>query len=293
MQIAEGTNGEGTASLTALLEAYLASPDVALFVMRPSAARILAGDLATAGDDALIERVLGDPALAAIVLRDANGPRFDALRPVGSLEDALRRLGRERIRDLARSVAEDCAFPCEEGLLAAALEHTWRHSHAVGCTSQRIAEKTGHFDLARKARLLGPLSDVGLVFLIAVLIDQDSRPSRSLALTDAARLDILDHLHHGYGLRLLESWGLPQNVIAALAGRGGDHCDYKQSLFLRMARQVVASIGLPPAGTGRSESVEGELWEIAEELELTTVDVAALQVHAEDALMTLDGVSDT
>ena len=51
---------------------------------------------------------------------------------------------------------------------------------------------------------------------------------------------------------------------------------------------MVSSIGLPPVGGAGEGADANELWELAEALELSTVDVAALQVHAEDLVAALD-----
>jgi HD-like signal output (HDOD) protein len=225
------------------------------------------------------------------LLREANGPEFDALERVATIERALSRLGEERVAGLVGSTVTNAQLPSEDPVLTQALHHTWKRSLAVALVAPTIAARTGDGDLAGDAHLLGLLSDVGVVFLISALHALRAQPGDRLPLTEVAEREVLDQLQQAYGIRVLEHWNFPPSVLAVLSGRPAGRAEQRQSLFLRVARQVVSSIGLPPVG-GEGEVAEAnELWELAEALELSTVDVAALQVHAEDMVAVLGAES--
>jgi len=222
------------------------------------------------------------------LLREANGPEFDALERVATIRRALSRLGEERVAGLVGSSVTNARLESGDPVLAQALHHTWKRSLAIALVAPTIAERTGDGDLARDAHLLGLLSEVGVVFLISALHALRAQPGDRLPLTPVAEREVLDQLQQEYGIRVLEHWNFPPGVLAVLVGRPVGRDEHRQSLFLRVARQVVSSIGLPPVG-GEGEGADAnELWELAEALELSTVDVAALQVHAEDLVAALD-----
>jgi len=276
-------------SLAAALDGHLESPSLSLPVCPESAGRVLR-ELAEQGADAeALQRMVGrDPALVACLLREANGPEFDALAGVATIERAVSRLGEERVAGLVASTATNARLASGTPFLAQALHHTWKRSLAIALVAPTIAARTGDAGLARDAHLLGLLSDVGVVFLISALQAQRLQRGDRPPLTAVAEREVLAQLQQAYGIRLLEQWSFPPGVMAVLAGRPAARDEQRQSLFLRVARQVVSSIGLPPVGNEGEGADANELWDLAEALELSTVDVAALQVHAEDLVGSLD-----
>jgi HD-like signal output (HDOD) protein len=276
-------------SLAATLDRHLASSSLSLPVCPESAALILRELEAEGAEAEALQQVVSrDPALAVSVLREANGPEFDALGRVATIARALSRLGEERVAGLVGSGVTNSRLESEDPVLMQALHHAWKRSLAIALVAPTIAVRTGDEALARDAHLLGLLSDVGVLFLISALHAQRSQRGERPPLTAVAEREVLDQLQHTYGLRLLEHWNLPPTVLAVLSGRPVGRDEQRQSLFLRVARQVVSSIGLPPVGGDGEGADENELWELAEALELSTVDVAALQVHAEDLVASLN-----
>jgi HD-like signal output (HDOD) protein len=276
-------------SLAGALDSHLESPSLSLPVCPESAARVLR-ELEERGADAeALQGMVGrDPALVVCLLREANGPEFDALAGVSTIERALSRLGEERVAGLVASTVTNARLASGASFLAQALHRTWKRSLAIALVAPTIAVRTGDADLARDAHLLGLLSDVGAVFLISALHARRMQGGDRPPLTEVAEREVLGELQRAYGIRLLEHWNFPPGALAVLAGRPVARDEQRQSLFLRVARQVVSSIGLPPVG-GEGEGADAnELWDLAEALELSTVDVAALQVHAEDLVASLD-----
>jgi HD-like signal output (HDOD) protein len=276
-------------SLAAAFDRHLESPSLSLPVCPESAARVLR-ELESEGADAeaLHRMVSRDPALVISLLREANSPEFDALERVGTIRRALSRLGEERVADLVGATVTNSRLEGGDPVLAQALHHTWKRSLAIALVTPTIAARTGDEDLAQDAHLFGLLSDVGVVFLISALHAQRTQRGDRPPLTAVAEREVLDQLQHAYGIRVLEYWNLPPGMLAVLAGRPTGRDEQRQSLFLRVARQVVSTIGLPPVGGGGEGADENELWELAEALELSTVDVAALQVQAEDLVASLN-----
>jgi HD-like signal output (HDOD) protein len=276
-------------SLAGALDRHLGSPSLALPVCPESAARVLRELEAEGTEGGALQRIAGrDPALVVSLLREANGPEFDALERVATIERALSRLGEERVAALVGSTVTNARLESGDPVLAEALHLTWKRSLAIALVAPTIAARTGDGDLATDAHLLGLLSDVGVVFLISALHGLKAQPGDRSPLTAVAKREVLAQLQQSYGIRVLEHWNFPPGVLAVLAGRPANRDEQRQSLFLRVARRVVSSIGLPPVGGEAEEGDANDLWELAEALELSTVDVAALQVNAEDLVAALD-----
>jgi len=284
-----GARDSSTMSLTSMLDRHLESSSLSLPVCPESADHVLR-ELEAEGVDAeaLDRNMSREPALVAAVLREANGAEFDALARIASIRLAVARLGEQRVASLMGEIATNSRLKSEERFLHRALHHTWKRSLAIALVAPAVAVRTGNDDLAGEAQLLGLLSDVGVLFLISALNAQQMRRNGPPPLTAIASRELIHQLQNAYGIRLLEQWNLPARQLAVLAGRPDGRDAQQQSLFLRVARQVVASIGLPPAGGEGGGADENELWEFAEALELSTVDVAALQVHAEDLVASLN-----
>jgi HD-like signal output (HDOD) protein len=275
-------------TLAAMLDRHLESPSLCLPVCSESAAHVLRELEAGGADAEALQLVVSrDAALVASVLRDANGPEFDALERIATVDRALARLGAERVAGLVGSIVTSADSNGDDPIVTRALHDSWKRSLAVALVTSAIAVRTGSEDLAQKAELLGLLSEVGVVFLISALNAQRSHPGGSPPLTAVAEHEVLGQLQFGYGIRLLERWNLPSSELSVLAGLPNGRDEQRQSRFLRVARHVVSSVGFPPVGCEGEGVDENELWELAEALELSYVDVAALQVHAEDLVVSL------
>jgi HD-like signal output (HDOD) protein len=277
-------------TLASTLDRHLVSPALSLPVCPESAARVLRELAAEPADADALQRALSrDPALAASVLREANGPEFDALERIAAIRRMLERLGAPRVAELVGSLVANARLESGDPVLTQALHHTWKRSLAIALVAPTIAVRTGDDALAPDVELLGLLSDTGVLFLISALNAERVQRGDRLKLTTIAEREVLDQLQDAYGIRLLEHWNAPPGVLAVLTSRPTTREEHRQSLFLRVARQVVSSIGLPPVGCEVGDrGDENELWELAEALELSYVDVAALQVHAEDLVVALN-----
>jgi putative nucleotidyltransferase with HDIG domain len=168
-----------------------------------------------------IARLLGtDQALTAGVLRYANSAGSMPNRRIASLPEAIARIG---LRALSEVVVRACTGPLlDRGLPPYALPRriAWRHAATVSDATRRLAllAKVGSSD---EASVAGLLHDVGKTVLTSVLPEAAAEAvsvarSRRIAVWQAETQVI--GFHHGQvGGALLRSWGLPDDVAAAVA----------------------------------------------------------------------------
>lgn len=156
------------------------------------------------GDLDRLRRVVElDPGLSARVVQAAG-----AGSSVISVAGAVRRLGGQRVRDLALDSALETLCLPQSPLVSKRLRKAHRHSVQVAAYSYVLAKRIGHLD-PEHALLCGLLHDVGM---FPVLCAADAMMHR---IRDARHLDaIVWQLHGMIGGMLLESWGFNPAFVA-------------------------------------------------------------------------------
>jgi putative nucleotidyltransferase with HDIG domain len=167
-----------------------------------------------------IARLLGtDQALTASVLRYANSATSIPNRRIGNLPEAIARIG---LRALGHVVVRACAAPLlDRGLPPYALPRriAWRHAATVSDATRRLAQlsKVASTD---EASVAGLLHDVGKTVLTSVLPEA---AAEAVSVARSRRIPVWQAeaqvigFHHGeVGGALLRSWGLPDEVAAAV-----------------------------------------------------------------------------
>ena len=168
-----------------------------------------------------IANLLGtDQALAAAVLRYANSARAMPNRRIGSLREAVVRIGQASLGDV---LVRACAGPLlDRGLPPYALPRrvAWRHAATASVASASLA-KLLRASGGEGAGVAGLLHDVGKMVLTSVVPEAAAEAvsiarSRHLPVWQAEVLVL--GFHHGeVGGALLRSWGLPESVVDAVA----------------------------------------------------------------------------
>jgi len=168
--------------------------------------------------DQLARVIECDPGLTANVLQLANSAYFGWQGNIGSVRDAISRLGTKRIFQmvLCMSVAPMVRKPVRGYDLEA--DNLWQHSVAVAICAEKIAAKRrvanhGH------AFTVGLLHDLGKV-LLGTFIEVDDQPIKELVALDKLTFNEAERMvlgvdHAEVGAHLLEKWRLPTEVVEA------------------------------------------------------------------------------
>jgi putative nucleotidyltransferase with HDIG domain len=160
-----------------------------------------------------------DQALAAAVLRYANSARAMPNRRIGSLREAVSRIGQIALSDV---LLRACAGPLlDRGLPPYALPRrvAWRHAATASAASAGLA-KLFRSAGGEGAGVAGLLHDVGKMVLTSVVPEAAAEAvsiarSRRLLVWQAEDL-VLGFNHAQVGGALLRSWGLPDAVVDAV-----------------------------------------------------------------------------
>lgn len=171
------------------------------------------------------ERVGGliarDPMMTAKLLQLANSAAFGLQQEVTSPVAAVMYLGLETTRSLIL-LAHAFSYFDELPLAGFSLERLWQHSLAVGQMARRVAEAEGvPDDVAGSAYTAGLLHDLGKLVLAANLPGPFAEAHKRAAGTGSpvweAERQVLGVSHAEIGAALLGVWGLPAQILEAVA----------------------------------------------------------------------------
>jgi putative nucleotidyltransferase with HDIG domain len=177
---------------------------------------MLADDSATVEDVAKV--VAADPAIAAKILQIVNSAFFRLSRRISSVQQAVTYLGFSTIRNLALSAELFTQWPQCGASTRLNLDRLQRHVHAVAGAAQALTANT---PLADDALLAGLLHDIGY-WVLAQECEPDLARSVQIAAErkiplHQAETEVIGASHAQIGAYLLGIWGLPYQVIEAVA----------------------------------------------------------------------------
>ncbi len=171
----------------------------------------------------IVSLISSDVALSARILQLVHRSDFGVRGEVASLDRAVVLLGFEAVRSamLAISVFETFSSPSENSS-AFSREQFWKHSVAVACCAELLAEalagvygRDGGIS-SSEAFVCGLLHDIGKIALETILPKSFARVVEAADLLRGNIADVertvigLDHMV--VGKRLAERWNLPQSI---------------------------------------------------------------------------------
>jgi len=239
--------------------------------------------LASSGDadpKELAELLKRDPSMTTHVLRVVNAPFYRARTPIDSLEQATRRLGSVKVRQIALAIA------CKQRVFKVRgfepeVYKAFRHSLATALFAQEIAKALGaNLD---EAFLAGLLHDVGRPVLLQAVVDV--QPDARL-LDAPAILAVVAELHTQVGGLLARKWNLPPRICEAIAG----HHDRDLALPLVMLVSLADDVSTAALEPERVPEIDpGAHWTLPY-LKLTREALAGIIAQGSVVLETLDAV---
>lgn len=159
----------------------------------------------------LADLLRSDPAMTAHLLRIVNSPVYQSMTPIDSVQQATRRLGLAKVRQIALVIA------CKQRVFRVngfepEVYRTFRHSLATALLAQEIARARRSDE--EEAFLAGLLHDVGRPVLLQAVADLDAEPR---ILDAPAILAVVAELHARVGGMLARKWRLNPSVCEAIA----------------------------------------------------------------------------
>ena len=202
----------GVGAITSQLGEEIQGGKIELPLLPSAAAEVLSSSLDDQSDAArLAELIQQDQGLATHVLRVVNSPAFRGASEIVALQQAIARLGMERIREIALSAALKGSL-FKKGGYDRVVDEAWQVALASGLWAKEIARAV------RKnveiAYLCGLLHNIGAPLVLNRL--GELAPGLGRAEVDA----VLAELMAPAGLRLAQEWKLPQAVRTTIEHLG-------------------------------------------------------------------------
>ncbi len=172
-------------------------------------------DTGRASLNALSRLIAQDPALAANLLRMANGPVYRTQKwPIESIERAATLIGTNGIRSLAAAAMLQPVLESDDSVFGKFPEIIWEHTLYSAAAAEAHAALIENAD-PFAAQMLGLLQGLGSIIVVRVL--RDEYAARPHVVPDAGvAAALLDAWAGSTARRIAESWGLSGRIVDAL-----------------------------------------------------------------------------
>jgi putative nucleotidyltransferase with HDIG domain len=162
-----------------------------------------------------------DPALAASLLRAANGAALGLARTITSVSEAVSYLGFGTVKAMVISLRLGEVMVPRDEEAARDAEDLWVHSLAVSYAAEELAKRISGVDKGFVSTL-GLLHDIGKMAILAQL-PGEAKLLREMCIRDdvmtqaiAREASVLGVDHAGIGANLAAKWKLPADLVQAI-----------------------------------------------------------------------------
>lgn len=160
-----------------------------------------------------------DPALSGVILRRANSPYYSMKRKLTTILDAIVCLGFDTVKELALSQKVSQMFKKDAVIFGYSRQALWVHSLAVALSGKLIFRREFR-QRGDEIYTLGILHDLGIMILDQ-LLTTDYHPVLEKVFKEKvnlreAEMRMLGFTHEDLGLRMMQSWNLPQEFCSVL-----------------------------------------------------------------------------
>lgn len=235
----------------------------------------------------VIEMISEDQSLASQVLKVANSSYYAGLSSVGTIKDAIIRLGAQEVANMVMMASQFGLYHSENEYLNSSMQKLWVHSLACAAGAKWLAKKTGYVDMAAESFMGGLLHDIGQLALLKVLDDIHRNKETKAPFSITLINEIFDRMHEDVGYNILKSWSLPDAYCSIAANHHKEDFDGNDILLviLRLSDMACRKIGKslqPDASISLVSSTEALLLGIKEmtlaELEIVVEDAGEFQI---------------
>lgn len=230
--------------------------------------------------DQITDVICRDQAMASHVLRLANSAFFSGLRKIGSIRDAVMRLGAKQILGCIIAMGQKDCYRSRIKPLNHIMQTLWRHASACALGSRWLAEKAGYKSLAQEAFLAGLLHDVGKLLLVKAV--ESVAGTGNVQLSQPFILELLDTLHAREGYEFMERWNIPETYSHVARDHHAEEFNPDDTLLLciRIVDQTCRKVGI---GMHHEPGIVPATLPEVHSLGIKEITLAELEVTLEDA----------
>jgi putative nucleotidyltransferase with HDIG domain len=193
----------------------------------------------------LVARIETEPLLAALLIRNASSAAYAGAVPVTTLDQAVTRIGAQRIKAVIVEYASRELFQSREPKISAECRRVWDHSIAVAQLSRDLGALTGGA-AGDTCYLAGLLHDVGKPIVAAMLLEAERGVKAGSSWIDpAAWTSTIDAVHRQVGVAVATQWKLPPEIASAIRDCNDYDTDQRDGIanIVRLANALAKRCG--------------------------------------------------
>ena len=228
--------------------------------------------------------ISADTGLVSQVLRVANSSYYSGLSKVGTIQEAIVRLGSREVASIAMVATQQDQYRSSDPRYNSIMQTLWKHAFCCAAGSKWLAIKSGYDTLAQEAFLAGLLHDIGKLFLLRVMEEVCQSKQLQVGATPAIVGEVLSSMHVEQGHLLMKQWLMPEVYCEVVAGHEGEAWDHGNALLamVRLANQTCRKMGIGMHSDPHLMLFAGAE---AQMLGLKEIALAELEIVVEDALI--------
>jgi putative nucleotidyltransferase with HDIG domain len=197
----------------------------------------------------IVQAVGSDQSLTSRLLNVVNSPYYGSVRQIGTIDEAVVRIGIIGLRNLTLAVSMN-------DITGGVKQDEWKHSLITAHTTDILARKKGApLETQRYAFVAGLLHDIGKLFLsrrYALEYHTVLSRTRSGQTLSEAERGVFGYDHAQVGGMLLEVWNVPQKIVEAIQTHHAPGQNQLANLVC-FSDQIIHWAELPP---GKKTDVE-------------------------------------
>ena len=277
-------SGPANLSLEEIVAKHLASNEVSLPLFDRTAMRVQGMVQSEDFDlDEVGRLIQSDPALTGDLLRLSNSTFFGGIEKVATVRDAIMRLGMRQVVELLVLSGQRKLYRLHDPGLHAFVERLWSHAVACGVGSEWLAKKLNVGEVRDHAFLAGLLHDVGKLLLLRVLDELKAEGALPFEPSETLVQQLLDGLHPEQGFALMSQWNIPDAYGEVVRDHEKPEVD-ERNVLLNIVRLVDKACNKMGVGLRGSEDVSLASLPEAQNLRVSDVLLAELEIHVEDSM---------
>ncbi|NVN93574.1 MAG: HDOD domain-containing protein, partial [Desulfuromonadales bacterium] len=232
--------------------------------------------------DDIIEQISEDQSLSGQVLKVANSSFYAGLSKVATIKDAVVRLGAQEIANLAMMASQLEYYKSDNSIIHSYMQGLWSHALSCAVGAKWLARKSGYVNLTSEAFMGGLLHDIGKLALLKTLDDIHHNRETNATFSETLINEVLERMHEAVGLRLLQSWSLPESYCSIAVNHHRPDFDNSDILLIivRLANLACDKVGksiTPSPGIALISAPEAQC------LGVNEIILAELEIVVEDA----------
>ena len=190
--------------------------------------------------------ISADTGLASQVLRVANSSYYSGLSKVGTIHEAIVRLGSREVASIAMLATQKDQYRSADAKYNTVMQVLWKHAYCCAAGSKWLALRSGYDMLAQEAFLAGLLHDIGNLFLLKVMEEISKAKLLPGGATPAILSEVLSSMHVEQGYLLMQQWNMPEVYCEIVAGHEVEQWDHGNALLamVRLADQTCKKLGI-------------------------------------------------